>query len=339
MSGWHLGKKICLAALLFCMVLTGCSSQNGESGYNIYTEKNMNHFVSEKKAIPDLSSVDISCSYANIEVIASDGFYLEYSFYYVSEAPKLSTMDGMLFFDDSKMNQGTYSVSLKAQNYIKLYVPTSAKFEKFNLLTSSGNISAGSFTTEKLEVKNDYGDVILTNLMLKEGTVKLSSGSLKMEEIGAEKLELKNSYGDITLLNLNQGQYTKNADDRSLYVSMSSGNFDGTGLSFQKVQCTNNYGDMTLSAVTADTVEATLQSGDLFMNDISADNVDVDSSYGDVTMVMNGKEKDYNLNIHSAYGAVSIGSSKYEGNVKSDYQAEKDIEVTVSSGDVSLNFK
>ncbi|MBE5961726.1 MAG: DUF4097 domain-containing protein [Lachnospiraceae bacterium] len=339
MSGWHFKKKLGFALLILVMSLTGCSSSSSGNNNGAYTEENMNHFESEKKAIPDITSVDISCSYADIEVIASDGFYLEYSFYYVTEEPKLSTEDGMFFFDDTKMNQGSYSISQKEQNYIKLYVPTTAKFENFSLSTSSGDISAGSFTTDKLSIEDDYGDVILTSTMINDGTIKLSSGSLRVEEVGAKNLELQNSYGDITLLNLNQGPYAKKDVKTSLNTTMSSGTFNGTNLSFHECHYVNSYGDVILNTVTADTIHTVLRSGDLVANDIKAHNMNIENSYGDVSMIVKGTEKDYNLNAYSNYGTVTIGSRKYEGNVMIDHQAEKDIEIKVSSGDISLNYK
>ena len=220
MRGWHLGKKLCFIGLIIAAGLTGCSNQAGENGSHIYTEKNMNHFVSEKKAIKDISSVNINCSYADIEVIASDGFYLEYDFYYVTEEPELTIEDGALHFDDTGMNQGSYSISQKESNYIKLYIPTSVKFDELNLYTSSGDISAGSFMANAMTIENSYGDVILTHAMIKDGTIKLSSGILKVEDVGAENLRLENSYGDINVANLNQGDYTMKADHTSFTVDM-----------------------------------------------------------------------------------------------------------------------
>lgn len=328
-----------IAILSITSLLTGCRGNNFVNGDgDTYTEKDMHYFGSDKVKIEDISEIDIDTDYANVEVIASDGFYMEYQYYYIDNEPKLSIENGKLSFDDSGMNQGNYAISLEEDFYFKVYIPTGTEFSKVKIHNSSGEISLGNFTATELTIRDNYGDVIISGVNSKSADIDLDSGNLDMEECNLKEADISNSYGDVRLTSINN-----TVEDNELLgvmdIEIASGDLEINRLSSLSVDMTNSYGEISAEKLIVKRIDCVLSSGECKLTDIVADTVNIDSSYGDTTVVLQGKEEDYKLNIDTDFGSTTVGDHEYDGNVVIDKGGEKELDINASSGDVAVTFK
>jgi len=332
-----------LTILGVALLFSGCNGRNWiNSNSAMYTEENMNYFGTEKEQIDTLKEVEIKSSYADIEIIASDDYYIEYQYYYIDNEPVLTLEGGKLYFDDSNMNEGAYSISLSKGCYFKIYVPNTAEFNNVSIQTASGEISLGSFVTEELEVENSYGDVVISRVDSKESTVILNSGKLTMENSTLDNISIENSYGDVVLSTIN---YSNNEMDKSLLmegdisIKMSSGNIKLKDISVESLSADNSYGDFIGDGLFTKEVNAELSSGNIEVNDSYVDKLDIQSSYGDIDLSLCAKEEEYRMNITSLYGDTRIGEEEYQGSVLIDKGGEKEIKIDASSGNIEIRFK
>lgn len=338
-------KRIWLVISLFLiLVLSGCKNKFyiiSDKEENRYTEENMKYFGTVKEPVDDIKEIQVNTQYADFEIIASDAFYMEYSYYYIDEEPVLTIVDGVLTFDDSNMNQSGYSISLKKSNYFKLYVPTTAEFGKVRISVSSGNVSIGSFAAEDVKVTNSYGDTIIASTSIDKLTSITSSGRLTLERCGIGEAKIENRYGDVILKNINEQSdtITKEYPEAFFDIELSSGNLDIDKLYAKNLQFNNSYGDVELEESTITSFKGKLSSGDATAQDCIMDQVDLNNSYGNISMLLIGKQEDYCFDITSKYGDVRVGKKLYNGSVLIDRGGTKKIEIYLSSGDAKVTFR
>lgn len=336
-------KKIWLLVSLFLIIIvSGCQDKfifttDGER----YTEDNMNYFGTVKEPVEEISAIDVSTQYADFEIIASDGYYVEYSYYYVDEEPVLTIIDGVLTFNDSNMNQGGYSINLKKPNYFKVYVPTSAELNNVKVTVSSGSISMGSFLAKDVKIENSYGDTIITTTAIDNLTAVTSSGNLTIERSAIGEADITNQYGDIDVRNINEKDefLTKEYPDASFTIKLSSGSLEIEKLKAKELQFDNSYGDVKIEESMITSLKGKLSSGDATIEDCNIEQVDMNNSYGKVDLYLIGKQEDYCLDITSKYGDVWVGKKKYDGSILIDKGGAKRIKLYLSSGNVKVSFR
>ncbi len=331
-----------LVSLFLILILSGCQrnfyfTTDGER----YTEDNMNYFGTVKEPVEEITAINVNTQYADFEIIASDGYYVEYSYYYVDEEPVLTIIDGTLTFNDSSMNQGGYSISLKKPNYFKLYVPAAADFNKANITVSSGNVSMGSFSAKEVKVENSYGDTIVTTAAIDKLTTVTSSGRLTIERSAIGEADIKNYYGDIVIRSINEKEdfATKEYPDASISFELSSGSLEIEKLNAGELQFDNSYGGVRVEDSVITSLKGKLSSGDVTVLDCKMEQIDIDNSYGKIDVMLIGKQEDYCLDITSRYGDVWVERKKYDGSVLIDKGGTKRIELYLSSGNAKISFR
>jgi DUF4097 and DUF4098 domain-containing protein YvlB len=321
----------CLIAILF----TGC--RNGiqfNSNGKVYTEEDMTHFTSEKVAIDDLTAIDIESTYADFEIIASDGYYMEYSYYYINNEPTLTIEDGKLSFSDRDINTGSYSINMNHDNYLKLYIPTTTNFDSIKIAKSSGDCYVGAFIADNASITNRYGETMINNCKAETLELDVSSGKIQIEKSSINNLEIANTYGEVLLSELN----VDTTPAKQLKVSMSSGTLELDDINIEEVNLHNSYGGIDLADSTIAKLTGFFDSGDVTVDNSSIGEVEIENSYGSVDLELVGKYGDYKYKIDNEYGTTTIGDEVYENSILIDRGAEKLIKLTVTGGDVEISF-
>lgn len=321
----------CLIALLF----TGC--RNGLSinfDGRVYTEEDMTHFTSEKVPIDELTAIDIESAYADFEIIASDGYYMEYSYYYINNKPSLSIVDGKLSFSDHDINTGSYSINMSHDNYLKIYIPTTTNFDSIKIAKSSGDCYVGTFLADYASITNRYGETIITNCEVETLKLDVSSGKIEVEKSRINNLEIANTYGEVQLRKLN----VDTTPAKQLKVSMSSGMLELEDINYEEVNLHNNYGGVELADSKVTKLSGFFDSGDVAIDNSSVGEVDLENSYGNINLELLGQYEDYKYKIENEYGRTTIGDEVYENSVFIDRGATNLIKLTVTGGDVEISF-
>lgn len=330
-------KKIMNLLLISCLaviLLTGCNNGSYIQNGKIYTEKDMSHFYTEKVAIEELQSIDIESVYADLEIIASDGYYIEYSYYYINNEPTLTIEDKKLTFSDNNINTGSYSIHTKRDNYLKIYIPTSSDFDTIDIEKSSGVCSIASVIAKQLDLANQYGDTIISGSDINQLKLSESSGKVVIEKTIVNTAEIENTYGEVVLDMIN----SQENPCEELKLTLSSGKISLDQVHSQEISIENTYGEVEVDDSAFHKMDAKMSSGNLMVERTYVDTLSVNNTYGTVELNLYGKEEDYRFDINSDYGTVKIGSNSYKNNVFIDRGANKEISVDTSSGNIQINF-
>jgi len=298
-------------------------------------------FTVDKEVVDSITKIDINTGMAEVELIASDNFYVEINYIYWEEAPKYSLKDGILTFDDSDCFPNSYSINFNLDNTIKIYLPEAAALTKLNIENSSGDVILAGFTTEYMNVKVSYGNFTMKEAAAAEADITLSSGNSRMTDFQVGRLDFTNSYGNAKFTNINTGAalLPDGVTYEEFKLTMSSGNVNINCLTSSSIGIRNSYGDVTCKEVTADEFDLDLSSGRLVVDKADLQNIDVNNSYGDVTLNLIGSEKDYSYDLSTSYGKINVGNSSYDDHLSKDNDGSRSVNADLSSGDVEINFQ
>lgn len=331
-------RKLIQLVMVCCMIamfFTGCrGGLHFEFGKNVYTEDDMSHFYSEKVAMEELKELDIESVYADFEIIASDGYYIEYSYYYINNEPFLSIEDGKLSFSDLDMNTGNFSINMKKENYLRIYIPTKTDFESIKVTKSSGDCYIGGFMSKKASIKNNYGDTIISNCEAEKLDIEISSGKLEIGKCNVDQLEIENSYGQVLINDLNVDKEPTN----QLSVLMSSGQLEFERINCEMATVENSYGQVEFSHSTIAKLQGKFSSGSVSAKECKMDQIKIENSYGNVDLGLIGYKDDYIFEIENSYGSSRIGNDTYQGSIMIDRGGERKININVASGNIKITF-
>ncbi len=326
--------KLMIVSSLSILLLTSCNNVHINNG-KVYTEEDMTHFYSEKVAIDELQALDITSNYANLEIIASDDFYMEYSYYYINNEPILSIEDHKLTFSDQKINTGSYSIHTKHENYLKIYIPTLSEFETIQIDKSSGSCSIGSVKVKEMDISNQYGETILSGSVIDQLDLEESSGEILIENTSIRLAKIVNTYGEVVLNTIN----SQEEPGESLKLTLSSGKLSLDQVFSKESSIKNTYGEVEIKDSGLEKLDTKLSSGNLMIDRTEVETLSVENTYGLVKLNLLGKEEDYRFDIESEYGNVEIGDSHYKNSVLIDRGAQKEVSMVTSSGNIQIKFK
>lgn len=323
------------------LLFTGCHSSTDRNDTAMYTEKNMNYFGSEKTQMEAITGIDIQTDFADVEIIASDDYYIEYEFYYVDKEPQYKVENGILYFNDSMMNSGDYSISLSENCYIKLYVPNTAEFEHVSIYNSNGEVAIGTFSTKELEIEKSFGNVIMSRIEADHAKVALNAGSMTITKSSFQNAEIENLYGEITLNNINymEDQAEELPASGEIKVNTSSGNIMITDLWCEKLVTENTNGNIELKGITAIDVESDQSSGNYSFNGYVDNSIDVQTTYGNAYLLLQGESENYGIKAESGHGSVIMNGRDYGEKLQLNDREEKQVQVEVKSGNIDISFK
>ena len=340
----HFQKRIISVLFILCtgMLFTGCGFRYiVNSSTNTLKRADGIEYTIDKAVVEPITKIDINTGMAEVELIASDDYYVEIDFMYWEKAPEYSLKNGVLYFDDSDCFPNSYSINFNLDNSIKIYLPQATTLTKLNIVNSSGDVILAGFTTEDMNVKVSYGNFTIKEAAAAEADITLSSGNSRMTDFQVGRLDFTNSYGNAKFININTGDamLPDNVTYEEFKLTMSSGNVNINGLTSSSIGIRNSYGDVTCEEVTANEFDLDLSSGRLEVDKADLQDIDVNNSYGDVTLNLIGSEKDYSYDLSTSYGKISVENNSYDDHLNKDNDGTRSINADLSSGDVEINFQ
>lgn len=306
----YLASFICIGAgavLLILGLLLG-----GRPGF--YIDKSGIHtanesgadspYIQEKMKLDEFSTIDITIQYADLEIIPSDGYYIEYRLDGSEPKPALEVKNQKLSFKERTaggfigfnfFSIGDIDAAL-SHYYVTLYVPAEKYFTKIRLENNDGDIRAEQLKAETMEITNDYGQVDLGNVQGEKLKINMDDGTLKIKSLDAAAAILYNEYG----------------------------------------KC-------ELGTVKSQRLEAELDDGDFSADRCSAKAIRIDNEYGNVRLGLLGKTETYEFELETEYGNIelpgypemSVGGND-EKRIRTNNSAKNKIVVNCDDGDIMI---
>lgn len=198
--------------------------------------------VQEKMKLAPFTSIEIDINYADLKILPSDGYYIEYQLDGGGPEPFLEVKDQRLQLrespSDGQMGFNFISIGGFSREhlnyYVTLYVPSDQYFTVVKLKNGNGSMELDHIRTKYMELWNDDGDVRVENFKGGNLKVDMGNGSFKGEQIEADDVNLLNDYGDCQVGTVNvksieaklgNGDFTM---DQGHWASMDAVNENGT---------------------------------------------------------------------------------------------------------------
>lgn len=289
------GKKTWLAVSGVCVILGIVILMigrlfGGEPGFFV-DGKGIHTARSEKETEPirgieelgEFNRMELDVDYADVEVVASDRFAVEYCLTGGEGEPVCEVKNGKFTFkegDDTRIvNMGFFAGASNTEKsepdyYVRVEVPEDAKLSGASLYVESGDLKITDFQADELEIEDEYGDVSLDRFNGKEFKLKQDSGNTSAGLLRAEHIEVKNGYGNVRI---------EEAEGDSLTTVLESGDCRILRLAVSDAEIKNEYGNIILAAA----------------GDIETYKLDLYTEYGRIYVENEVKgEKDYDDEIH-----------------------------------------
>lgn len=256
------------------------------------------YLVQEKMSVEAFNSIDIDANEECVNLIPSDGWYVEYKVMADNENP-LTVNNGKLSFNDTKGRFFVMSFSLffkrEKEQYINIYYPADTEFER-------------------LDVDLDMGSLNMEKLCAKDAGLKLDMGNLDIRDCEISQLDAELNMGSMTAENSSFGVLIADLDMGSL--SVSNGDI-GT------FQTDMNMGTLTLQDVgITGSLDAELDMGsaELSLNRKSRA----------------GREIAYGFDLETDMGEVEVDGAEQGGKYK--LQGDVSLKISCDMGSVLINL-
>lgn len=304
-------------------------------------------YVLEKTNLESFSDIIITASYTDISIVPSDGYYLEYRLDGTYQKPDYGVSDGKFHFTEgsTKPNYNFhfdlfgFSRESMEHFYLTLYVPQEEYFNLLSIYNDSGNVNVDleQIQTKKAEFTLDYGNLTLKNFTGESFSATLDSGNLEFGSISCDSFTTNDAYGNIIGDNLSVSNLVS--------ARLDSGNFEVMQISAGEFSYFNEYGDTDISSFTVGTGAFTIDSGNLSLSDVDCQAMDITSEYGNVDLNLQNTIKDYNYDLYTEYGSLTMNHKTIDADedeisrYKKDNGTSKQITASCDSGNITITAK
>lgn len=296
----------------------------------------------EKTPIDHVTAVDFDIIHADLIVVPSDGFYLEYQLSGNREEPVWEVLDGGLSFRSgdywgsarNQVNVQLFSFNQKQDNifqYVKLYVPRETLFSAWKL-----NMA--------------HGDVEITGLNAEDGTMALRYSDIVLKESGFSNLALEGSHGDARFDQVEIDQLDMDMQYADIYADRSSiakmrledgrhGSMTAIDIQNEHFVCISEYMEFDFRRFHTTDVTIEGEHGYLNLDLQGCKTLHIDSSYTEMQIRMDQKLRDYSTSIRLEYGDVTINGMGHDNTYVSEDDGDGAIDIKGRHGDVELVTK
>lgn len=160
-----------------------------------------------------------------------------------------------------------------------------------------------------LDLSGSTADIHVSDICV-SGKIDLSTGDIHLKNLNGEKLILETSTGD---------KHIKDCE-------------------YEEIEIKSSTGDNKINDSTFTTLKSKSSTGEFKASNTSADFINVSTSTGDVTMKLDGKEKDFDYDIHTSTGDVTVNDKRHKKNYKRDEDSDKKMTIDTTTGDISISF-
>lgn len=259
--------------------------------------------VLEKTRIDSFDNMKLDLDYADLEIVFSDDYYLEYNL-------------------EDRGDTVSYQVVNKT---LSLEIDVESKGWKFSFF-SLGDIDDHE--------KNKVIISIPKDTILHEIEIVEREGDILMPDIRAERVKISNEYGELRIKDVT-------AEKVELYLS--DGDISGGSWVSDDIHITNKYGDVKVDDIKGESLKVQLSDGDLEVNGLDIQQGDIQNQYGDVKLQMTDSLKDHSIDVQVEYGELSMPGdnviTETDGDRKSckvEKDGDKHLRIHSQDGDVRV---
>lgn len=315
-------KRFWITASIVCIVLGAALTAAGRlmggragfyidrSGVHAAGNTDMPKPIQDSMELKEFDSLEIHADYADVELVPSNEFAVEYCILGNQGKPVCEVKNGRFIFQETKRSlpfnvgffTGITAVEFNEPRYfVKVKLPKNTKLSEAVFDIENGGLSISSIQADTLRIADEYGDVALGKYEGKTLDILLESGSLSLGLIKAAQADLRNEYGSAEI---------SEAAGQRLTVQMESGDLKTGRIDFSEADISNEYGSVDISDAAGGSLAVRMESGDCKIERMDFSDARLTNSYGDIVLRLPGKTENYELNLKTEYGDIRVGNQK-----------------------------
>jgi len=300
--------------------------------------------ISEKE-LAAFTGIDINADLADIRFIPSDSYGFEIAYADYNTAPRWSVDNGTLKIvkrDANRWeNNNWFSIDLSflpfirnrsIDEYIYIYYPASAEFDKAVVNVSAGNVDISAMTAVLIDVKNSFGAVKASGASCHTLKVDMSAGALSLEDIQCAKTDISNDFGEVKLIRF----ATDSAD-----IRLSSGKLDMRGVTAEDMRVKSDFGEIAGRDVDFGNSWVRSSAGKIRLEGDLRGGADIGADFGAIELALTRPRGYYDLDLGTDFGSIRIDNDKYSGMRMSSLTGNESrplIKASASSGSIEIQF-
>lgn len=254
------------------------------------------------------------------------------------------TLDGI--------NSKTVNIKM---GYGKLQL-SNCQMEQLTVNNESGNVAAENLTSKIADISMGYGKNQISNCQIDELKVNNESGQGEFSDLIGSKLTGKYSYGEVSLTDIEMKQIDIDSEsgridvenvtvkkeqdsDGGLSLHTGYGAIELDQVEADSLDFINDSGNISGKAVKANSGVIKLSSGDCSISEFTPGTVSIESEYGNINLDLTESEADYDFELLTDYGEVTINGDKQGTNFVREKGARNKVNLSTDSGNIKIDTK
>ena len=213
-------KRIGITASIICIVLGAVLMMAGrlmgghagfyidQSGVHGADDMNTPEPIQDHMTLDEFDSIDIQVDYADVKLLLSDEFSVEYRLIGNPGKPVCEVRNGRFIFQETRrslpFNIGFFTGSFGIESddphyFVTVKIPKNTKLSEAVFDIESGDLDISSLQADTLEINDEYGKIEISEATGERLAVKLESCDCMIERMDFSEAKITDSYGDIRL--------------------------------------------------------------------------------------------------------------------------------------------
>lgn len=157
------------------------------------------YITQEKMSVDQFETIDIDVSRAQVNLVPSDGYYVEYAVMSESKNP-LTLQNGRLTFRDDTGRFFEINLDFRKHDkkeYLTIYYPKDADFDTIEANLDMGSLDMDGVNAKVVDIELSMGSLSVENSNMDTFSAELDMGNLTMEKTETGTFSAELSMGDL----------------------------------------------------------------------------------------------------------------------------------------------
>ncbi len=287
--------------------------------------------------VGSFSSIDADLDFYDVDLVPSDKFAVDGTFYSKDGKPDVKVENGTLTIRDKKAGRININIEIPDlftfddQPRVTIYYPKDTELKDLTLKCDTSDLAYENLAvTGKADLELDFGSLDIKGLSAKNITISMDSGRCTLKGLKADDLNVVNNMGKTTV----EGAVLK-----TFKVDADSGEINLSGVTADQGELIADMGRIDGKDMATNGLKVNSNSGEVVLNGKLFGLTDITSDMGSVTVNPGASKDQFNYELNADMGSVSVGGDNLSGNVAmNNASAKNTLKVKTDMGSIKVNF-
>ena len=295
----------------------------------------------EKTPLDSFENLDAVMHFGDVELIPSDGYYLEYRICTDEQGPSYEVKNGTLTFLPQKsqgrngisffFNTGwNHSTNHTGSDYVRIYLPEDEYLNRLEVECGKGDVKISGIQADSVSVETDFGNTEISDIKAGAAEVTCSNGRIEIDTVEYDSLKVTDDFGNVSISGARGDEST---------VQMSNGELTLKNIESTTLRLEQDFSDTDGSKLTVGELTHTGSNGDIELTELDTKSVDISNDFGDIDLAFTGEEKEYGMDLSCDFGTVRLNGDNRSGSLEKDSAGANKIKARCSNGNITVITK